>query len=42
MNVLIFINYQDKEYSWNELTKEQQKEIKNKLNKQTADKLGYS
>ena len=42
MKVLIFISYQDKKYNWDELTKEQQKKIKNKLNKQTADRLGYS
>ena len=33
MDVLIYVNYQGKEYCWDEFTE--------KLNKQTANQLGY-
>lgn len=42
MKVLIFISYQDREYIWEELTKKQKEDFRQKLNKQTADKLCYS
>ncbi len=41
MKVLIYVNYQGQEYCWDDLTDEQKKEIRKKLNKQTADQLGY-
>lgn len=41
MKVLIYINYNGTEYCWDELTKEQQEQFKEKLNSQTAAALGY-
>lgn len=41
MNVVIYVNYQGKEYRWDDLTKNQKNEFTEKLNKQTADQLGY-
>lgn len=41
MKVLIYVNYQGKEYCWDDLTEEQKQEFRKKLNKQTADALGY-
>lgn len=41
MNVLIFVNYRGKQYSWDKLTEHEKKEITGKLNQQTADCLGY-
>ena len=41
MDVLIYVNYQGKEYCWDDLSKSQQKEFTEKLNQQTANQLGY-
>lgn len=41
MKVLIYVNYQGQEYCWDDLTEEQKQEFREKLNKQTADQLGF-
>lgn len=41
MKILIYVGYQGKEYSWDELTEEQKQEFRTQLNKQTATQLGY-
>lgn len=41
MKVLIYINYQGKEYFWDDLLEKQKKEFRTKLNNQTANVLGY-
>ena len=41
MKVVSVVIYQGKEYLWNELPEEKKKEFTKKLNKQTADRLGY-
>ncbi len=40
MEVLIYVNYQGKEYCWDDLTEEQKEKLREKLNKQTAEQLG--
>lgn len=41
MKVVSVVIYQGKEYLWDELPEEKKKEFTKKLNKQTADRLGY-
>lgn len=41
MEVLIYVNFQGKEYCWNDLTEEQKQKFREKLNEQTANQLGF-
>ena len=41
MKVLIFVNYQENQYEWDNLTEQEKKKMTKKLNQQTADQLGY-
>ena len=41
MKVIIYVNHKGQRYNWDELTKEKQREFTAKLNKQTANALGY-
>ena len=41
MKVIIYVNYKGQRYNWDELREEKQKEFTEKLNKQTANALGY-
>ncbi len=41
MKVLIFVNYQENQYEWDNLTEQEKKKMTEKLNQQTADQLGY-
>lgn len=40
MKVLIYVDYQGKEYCWDNLTEEQKEKLREELNKQTAEQLG--
>ena len=42
MKVVVFVNYQGKQYQWDNLTNEEKKKMTEKLNRQTADQLGYA
>ena len=41
MKVIIYVNHKGQRYTWDELTEEKRKEFTAKLNKQTANALGY-
>ena len=41
MKVLIYINSQGQDYCWDDLSESEKQQFREKLNKQTAEKLGY-